>query len=73
MQEGISVAEAVGLLAGPAPLGAVHGVPAGGQDMPWSARVSFTGATYRVLTLVVASGGHIAAVKHFAITGVTRD
>lgn len=52
-------------------LGAVHGIPAGGQNAPWKATVVFRSATSHVLTLVVATGGHIAPVERFAITGVT--
>ena len=58
-------------LPGPSDLGAVHGIPAGGQNAPWTATVGFRGATGHVLTLVVATGGHIAPVERFAITGVT--
>jgi hypothetical protein len=45
-------------------------VPAGGQKSPWTTTVSFTGATDHVLTIAVATGGHLKTVEHFAVTGV---
>jgi hypothetical protein len=50
------------------PLGSTHGIPAGGQNAPWSGKVVFSGATGHVLTLVVSTGGHFAAVERFAVT-----
>jgi hypothetical protein len=55
-----------------APLGMSPGLPAGGQNTPWSTTVTFQGATDHVLTIAAATGGHIAAVERFAITGVLR-
>ncbi|ASF06314.1 hypothetical protein [Nocardia brasiliensis] len=51
------------------PVGAVSGIAAGGTDEPWSATVPFTAAPGSVLTIAVSTGGHIAEVEHFAVTG----
>jgi hypothetical protein len=53
-----------------APIGERCCVGAGGSDSPWSARVSFTARTGRTLTVVASTGGHVAAVERFAVTGV---
>ncbi|MGV9798732.1 hypothetical protein ACWDTP_11820 [Mycobacterium sp. NPDC003449] len=46
-------------------------LPAGGQQRPWSARVELaTPARPGALTLVVWTGGHIASVEKFAVTGL---
>ncbi|WP_345563876.1 hypothetical protein [Nonomuraea rosea] len=52
------------------PIGERCCVGAGGSDSPWSARVSFTARTGRTLTVVASTGGHVAAVERFAVTGV---
>jgi len=44
--------------------------PAGGKGSPWSATVSYTGATDPVLTIVAATGGHVQTVERFTVTGV---
>jgi hypothetical protein len=54
----------------PAPLAAPSGVPAGGNRTPWSVQVPFPATAHGVLTIAVATGGHIAQVERFAITGV---
>jgi len=51
-------------------LGQVTGIPAGGDKSPWSAPVTFSAPTGSVLTAVVSTGGHIADVERFAITGI---
>lgn len=51
------------------PAGEVSGIPAGGDNAPWSVQVPFTADPGSVLTVAVSSGGHIAEVEHFAITG----
>jgi len=51
-------------------LGQLGGIPAGGQDTPWSARVAFTAPAGTVLTIAVSTGGHLLGVERFAITGV---
>lgn len=58
-------------LSSASPVG-VASVPAGGQNQPWSTTVTTHGATDRVLTIAAATGGHLAAVERFAITGVVR-
>jgi hypothetical protein len=45
-------------------------VAAGGQRAPWSVRVSLRAAGGTVLTVAAATGGHVAAVERFAVTGV---
>lgn len=46
------------------------GVPAGGDNAPWSTKVRFSAPAGSVLTIAVSTGGHVAAVERFAITGV---
>ncbi|MGA5098583.1 hypothetical protein ACPCAC_14655 [Streptomyces lavendulocolor] len=53
-----------------APLGTSCCTPAGGSGQPWSASVSFKGAEDAVLTVVAATGGHIAEVERFTVTAV---
>jgi hypothetical protein len=45
-------------------------IPAGGNQTPWSVPVGFTAPPGTVLTLAVSTGGHVAAVERFAVTGV---
>jgi hypothetical protein len=52
------------------PLGETCCVPAGGQTQRWTATVAFAGAVDGALTLVVSTGGHVADVERFAITGL---
>jgi hypothetical protein len=66
-----SIAVQVRQSAAESPLGSVCCVPAGGADTPWSTSVRFAGATAPgVLTVVASTGGHVAAVERFAVTGV---
>lgn len=51
-------------------VGQVGGVPAGGDNSPWTATVPYVAPTHGVLTIAVSTGGHIADVERFAITGV---
>ncbi|MCW2886525.1 MAG: hypothetical protein QOE54_373 [Streptosporangiaceae bacterium] len=44
-------------------------VAAGGTGGAWSARVPFQGATDPVLIVVASTGGHLADVERFAVTG----
>ncbi|MEO3872076.1 hypothetical protein ABGB18_24950 [Nonomuraea sp. B12E4] len=53
------------------PLGESCCVSAGGENAPWSGQVTFRAAPGRTLTVVVSTGGHVAAVERFAVTGVT--
>lgn len=52
------------------PIGEAPGLPAGGQNTPWSTTVTFTGATAPALTIVAFTGGHYTDVERFAITAV---
>ncbi|EWM10169.1 hypothetical protein KUTG_00473 [Kutzneria sp. 744] len=52
------------------PIGQTGGIPAGGENTPWTGRVSFTAPTGGTLTIAVSTGGHINDVERFAITGV---
>jgi hypothetical protein len=52
------------------PVGSFCCQPAGGQATPWSLTVPFHARTGQVITIVVHTGGHIAAVERFAVTGV---
>lgn len=44
--------------------------PAGGQHSPWSLTVPFRAPSGSVLTIAVHTGGHVAPVERFAVTGV---
>ena len=52
------------------PIGTSCCVNAGGDRQPWSAQVTFRGATDPALTIVASTGGHVQAVERFAITAV---
>ena len=45
-------------------------VPAGGVRSPWSVPVRFSSGPGHTVTIAAATGGHIAAVERFAVTGV---
>ncbi|WP_174567163.1 hypothetical protein [Nocardia yamanashiensis] len=51
------------------PAGETGGIPAGGQDSPWTATVPFAATCPGVLTIVVSTGGHLQEVERFALTG----
>ncbi len=53
-----------------APVGTFCCLPAGGQASPWSFTVPFHAGPGQVITIVVHTGGHVAAVERFAVTGV---
>ena len=42
---------------------------AGGARSPWSASVTFLATPGQVITIAAATGGHVAAVERFAVTG----
>jgi hypothetical protein len=65
-----SIRVTVRQLSSPAPLGTSCCNAAGGNNQPWSATVSFSGATDPVLTIAASTGGHLQAVERFAIQGV---
>ncbi|MFC7586309.1 hypothetical protein ACFQYP_23085 [Nonomuraea antimicrobica] len=52
------------------PLGERCCLSAGGENAAWSARVTFTARPGRTLTVVASTGGHVAEVERFAVTGV---
>ena len=45
-------------------------LPAGGSNTPWSATVSFTASPGAVLAIAASTGGHVASVERFTVTGV---
>lgn len=45
-------------------------VAAGGEHQPWSAQVTFRGATDPALTIVASTGGHYQGVEAFAVTAI---
>ncbi|WP_327045639.1 hypothetical protein OG320_28765 [Microbispora sp. NBC_01189] len=52
------------------PLGERCCVSAGGENSPWSATLDFRAAPGQTITIVASTGGHIADVERFAVTGV---
>lgn len=53
------------------PLGEYCCLPAGGDNQPWSAQVTLTEPVQPgTLTVVVSTGGHVAEVERFAVTGL---
>jgi hypothetical protein len=52
------------------PVGSYCCQPAGGQATPWTLTVPFHATPGQVITIVVHTGGHVAAVERFAVTGV---
>jgi hypothetical protein len=52
------------------PIGDACCTPAGGEQIPWSATVEFTGARSPTVTVVAATGGHVTDVERFAVVGV---
>jgi hypothetical protein len=54
----------------PAPVGDSCCLAAGGENTPWTTTVSIKGASNATLTIVAATGGHVADVERFAVTGV---
>jgi hypothetical protein len=57
-------------LDGQAPVGQTPGVPAGGDRTPWSSTMRLDPGPAGVVTIVAATGGHLAPVERFAVTGV---
>jgi hypothetical protein len=51
------------------PVGAFCCRAAGGTRSPWSASVAFLATPGQVITIAAATGGHVAAVERFAVTG----
>jgi hypothetical protein len=44
--------------------------PAGGTKTPWSATVTFHAPVGQALTIAASTGGHVARVERFAVTGI---
>lgn len=57
-------------LSAPGPVGTYCCRAAGGTNSPWSASVTFRAAPGEVITIAAATGGHVAAVERFAVTGI---
>jgi len=53
-----------------AALGEFCCLPAGNSGAPWTATVTFSGASGTVLTIVASTGGHFQGVERFTVTGV---
>ena len=51
-------------------LGTYCCLAAGGEHQPWSAQVTFQGATDPALTVVASTGGHYQGVEAFAVTAI---
>jgi len=51
------------------PVGSFCCQPAGGQASPWAFSVPFRATPGQLITIVVHTGGHVAAVERFAVTG----
>ena len=52
------------------PVGTYCCLAAGGTSTPWSASVTFRATPGQVITIAASTGGHVAAVERFAVTGV---
>ena len=64
-----SIGVTVHTLSAQVPAGAYCCRAAGGTRSPWSARVTFLATPGQVITIAAATGGHVAAVERFAVTG----
>jgi hypothetical protein len=64
-----SIKVTVHTLSAQGPIGAYCCRAAGGTRSPWSAGVTFRAAPGQVITIAAATGGHVAAVERFAVTG----
>ena len=65
-----SIKVTVHTLSAQGPVGAYCCRAAGGTRSPWSAGVTFRAVPGQVITIAAATGGHVAAVERFAVTGV---
>lgn len=52
------------------PVGVACCVPAGGDSSPWHEVVAFSASPGTVLTIVAETGGHVAGLERFTVTGV---
>ena len=64
-----SIRVTVHTLSAQVPVGAYCCRAAGGTRSPWSASVTFLATPGQVITIAAATGGHVAAVERFAVTG----
>jgi hypothetical protein len=64
-----SIRVAVYRLSTQGPVGTYCCLAAGGTNSPWSASVTFRAAPGEVITIAASTGGHVAAVERFAVTG----
>ena len=64
-----SIGVTVHTLSAQVPAGAYCCRAAGGTRSSWSARVTFLATPGQVITIAAATGGHVAAVERFAVTG----
>jgi len=64
-----SIRVTVHALSAQEPVGAYCCQAAGGTRSPWSASVTFLATPGQVITIAAATGGHVAAVERFAVTG----
>ena len=64
-----SIGVTVHTLPAQVPAGAYCCRAAGGTRSPWWARVTFLATPGQVITIAAATGGHVAAVERFAVTG----
>jgi hypothetical protein len=64
-----SIRVTVHTLSAQEPVGAYCCRPAGGTRSPWWASVAFLATPGQVITIAAATGGHVAAVERFAVTG----
>ena len=64
-----SIRVTVHSLSAQVPVGAYCCRAAGGTRSPWSASVTFLATPGQVITIAAATGGHVAAVERFAVTG----
>ena len=65
-----SIKVTVHTLSAQGPVGAYCCRAAGGTRSPWSAGVTFRAVPGQVITIAAATGGHVAVVERFAVTGV---
>jgi hypothetical protein len=53
-------------------LGESAGVPAGGQNQPWSTTMTFAPPTDPILLVSASTGGHTRTVERFTVNAVKR-
>lgn len=63
-----SITVTVRSLTSAGPLGQSCCTPAGGDNQPWSASVSYRGSANETITVVATTGGHLQSIERVAIT-----